>query len=232
MCLVSYVPLGSKGFSLCSNRDEAPDRSTSTLIKETINSRRIAYPGDRAGGSWIFMSHLGEVVCILNGAFEIHKHLPPYKQSRGLMAKSFFRYANAIEFLRNFEFNGMEPFTFIIKTTNYFFEVRWDEVVLHVRTLDPLSTYVWSSSTLYTEEEQVEREEWYRTLLPKNPTSNAQIMDLHATGAAGNMHHGFVMNREDRVATISITGVEVNDHRRVMLHRDLSTGEDRKVKFV
>ena len=115
MCTVTYISKGKEGFIFTSNRDEAPNRSATGLVLDSQNGKQILYPKDpQANGTWIAVSDRGQLVCILNGAFVKHKHRPPYRLSRGLMALDFFNQKNLIHFFHQFNFQGMEPFTMIV----------------------------------------------------------------------------------------------------------------------
>ena len=140
MCLVSYVPT-PKGFVFSSNRDEAPHRHATVLTEELINDKKVYYPKDIKGGSWIFFSDYGDIICLLNGAHRIHGHRPPYKMSRGLMLKSYFRYDGPIDFIKKFTFSGIEPFTCVILSQRQFIEFVWDGKVKYVNALDREEDY-------------------------------------------------------------------------------------------
>src|SRR4030095_9832506 len=87
MCTVSFVPLSNSRFILTSNRDETIKRGlASSPQKINRNGTEIICPVDPlASGSWIGVSEKGRVICLLNGAFERHKHRPPYRMSRGIV---------------------------------------------------------------------------------------------------------------------------------------------------
>jgi len=204
MCLVSYVPL-QEGFVLTSNRDEAPSRANITLKKETINNIEISYPAEIMGGSWIFTAS-DTCLCILNGAFKNHERVLPYKMSRGLMIKAYFEYKDHVDFLANFQFKGIEPFTLIMVVKNQLFEFRWDGAKKYITKLSRKDSHVWSSCTLYTDSQIEERKKWFFDLLKIQSTiSKESLKEIHQSGGQDNLDYGFLMNRADRVATISIT---------------------------
>lgn len=89
MCTVTYLPV-STGFVLTQNRDEAPTRSPQIISKEKRFGTELLFPKDtKAGGTWIATARDGRTACLLNGAFEKHKHEPPYRLSRGLVLLDF-----------------------------------------------------------------------------------------------------------------------------------------------
>jgi Transport and Golgi organisation 2 len=213
MCTVTYIPQPGGHFVLTSNRDENAARSPQSLDNEVIDGARLVFPRDTgAGGTWIVASDTNRVVCLLNGAFVKHKHLPPYKRSRGLMVLDFFRFATAGDFFEKYDFDGIEPFTLIVVDDGQPFELRWDEQQANVRQLDPQGHYLWSSATLYPGEVGELRQQWFRDWLAgREDFSPAAILDFHQTGGQGDDWNGFIMNREGRVQTVSITQVVKNE---------------------
>ncbi len=162
---------------------------------------------------------------VLNGAFEKHHHRPPYRRSRGLMVLDFFRFATSTEFFEKYNFKGMEPFTFIIVDNGQPYELRWDEKQQHVRPLDPLGFYLWSSATLYPGEVSEMRQQWFRDWRHgRHDFSPAAILDFHRTGGQGDDWNGFIMNREGRVQTVSITQVVKNEGGIELIYNDLLRG--------
>jgi len=114
MCTVTYLPRPS-GFILTHNRDEAPARSSQTIVREkTPGGQTLIFPRDTlAGGTWIATSRAGRTVCLLNGAFVLHKRVLPYRRSRGLILLDFFDWENPDDFFCDYDFEGIEPFTLL-----------------------------------------------------------------------------------------------------------------------
>jgi hypothetical protein len=223
MCTVTYIPQPGGHFVLTSNRDENAARSPQSLDYEVIESTRLVFPRDTgAGGTWIAASDSNRVVCLLNGAFVKHKHQPPYKRSRGTMVLDFFRFATAEDFFGQYDFKGMEPFTFLIVDDGQPWQLRWDEQQTHVKKLDPQGYYLWSSATLYPDEVGEMRQQWFRDWLEnRTDFSPASILDFHQTGGLGDAWNGFIMNREGRVQTVSITQVVKTDTGISLIYNDL-----------
>jgi len=223
MCLVSYIP-STNGYIICSNRDESPKRSQAPLAYFQTLTGNILCPVDKKGGSWIICSEDGRAICILNGAFKIHKRRPEYRMSRGLMMKAFFNYGSTAQFVQDFDFQNMEPFTMVIKDKNGLYEFRWDGRYKHILHLSDDSLHVWSSCTLYTPEVQEQRERAYRKAFASIIPNAKSIIDLQKNTNLGDRAIDFVMNREDRVATISITLLERRDSEFILSHHDLRNG--------
>jgi hypothetical protein len=66
MCTVSFLPK-ARGFYLAMNRDEKLNRSTAlapTIVD--LESRRVVYPSEPAGGTWISTSDAGVCLALIN----------------------------------------------------------------------------------------------------------------------------------------------------------------------
>tara|TARA_B100000767_G_scaffold275659_1_gene314104 strand:- start:12030 stop:12758 length:729 start_codon:yes stop_codon:yes gene_type:complete len=180
MCTVSFIPLTSDSFVFTSNRDEDPVRAATGLHKLVLGDKSIYYPQDtQAKGSWFVFSNTNQLVCILNGAFDPHLSDGTYKMSRGKMALKFFEYKDYQTFVNNFEFEGMEPFTFIIFDQGILVELRWDELKLHIKELSNSEIHLWSSSTLYPASWQIDRQEQLIKWLSQGVRSQEEVMDFH-----------------------------------------------------
>lgn len=204
MCLVTYLPTES-GYILSSNRDEEPRRAETTLITEILNGHSVTYPRDLMGGSWIFSAQDNYNIVLLNGAFQLHERKLPYRMSRGIMVKSFFDYDSVSDFLQQFEFRGLEPFTLVINTPDTFIEYRWDGQLKHIKTLDRTKHHIWSSCTLYNDAMQAERKAVIDRLI-KGKEYNLNLSEkIH--NHSGDLPNDYDLNmaREGRVKTISTT---------------------------
>lgn len=223
MCTVTYLPTGKDQFILTSNRDEQPGRSPESIRLIQEADWLLAFPPDQpTGGAWIAAASDNRAVCLLNGAFVKHHHRPPYKRSRGTMVLEFFQYGSAENFFTTYDFVGMEPFTMVIYDRGQLFELRWDEVRTHVRPLDAAQTYLWSSSTLYDEEMQQKRLDWFEEWLD-GQTGFAQeaILDFHHHAGDGNPWSDVIMNRNGVVRTVSITSIHKGNDKISIRYEDL-----------
>jgi uncharacterized protein with NRDE domain len=209
MCTVTYIPKPDGSYILTSNRDEAPHRSPQNLEQVQKDALELIFPRDTAkGGTWIGVSNRRQVVCLLNGAFEKHRHQPPYRRSRGLMVLDFFTYPDARKFAGTYEFQGMEPFTFIVLDREEFWEIRWDGGSLHRKMLDPGNPHIWASATLYDSEAQEKRQNWFKEFLQEQPQPDAPaILDFHQNTGDGDPWNDLIMNRDNRVRTVSISQI-------------------------
>lgn len=238
MCTVTYIPAPS-GFILTHNRDEAPSRSPDSISKmKTAGGDILLFPRDtKAGGTWIATSRSGKTACLLNGAFEKHTHRPPYRRSRGLLLLDFFDWENADDFFRDYDLDGIEPFTMLVFQSGRVAELRWDGQTRHLKNLAPDAAYFWCSATLYPPVMQLRREQVFRDwlfLLKNVAPTQQRLLHLHRTGSVGDPENDFVMNRGGRVCTVSITQVVVKNSQASLRYHDLLEGHqaNRKLTFL
>ena len=224
MCTVTYYPTKS-GFILTHNRDEAPKRSPQAISSAKSPYRQLLFPRDsKAGGTWIITANTGQTACLLNGAFIKHHHQPPYRHSRGLLLLDSLEAENINDFLDNYDYTRIEPFTLLLLSKQDVLEVRWDGSNLHQKNLAADQPHFWCSSTLYPTDMQRRREQVFQDwLLTQRPTADA-LLNLHRQGSVGDPENDFVMNRSGRVQTVSITQVVQQMNRVQMRYFDLLQG--------
>lgn len=223
MCTVTYLPNGRSDFMLSSNRDEAPQRAAHGIQRRN----GLLYPQDAgAGGTWIAASEQGKAAVLLNGAFELHERRPPYRLSRGLMVLQYFDFADAGAFIAQFDFQGLEPFTLILRDRGELHEIRWDAQRLHHRPLDPEVPHIWASATLYAPEFQEKRRQWFADWLRNTPMPRQDdILHWHRTAGEGDPWNDVVMNRNGMVQTVSITSISFAGDEAGMVFYDLLEGQ-------
>lgn len=225
MCLVSFVPT-SNGFVMSSNRDEAPSRSTKTIKKEKRLKSSIYYPADTVGGTWFAVSKHGTAGIILNGAFKSHVRSNKYRLSRGVMLKEMFDYSSPKAFIKSYQFQDIEPFTLIIWTGRKLIEFRWTGQLKHIEILNNTTHHVWSSCTLYSDKMIHERSSLFKTSVEEMENKNAKsVKQLHLNGQLGNPEYDFVMNRENRVRTISFSQAIFENDKIDLCYQSLLTNE-------
>ena len=232
MCTVTYLPNPDNNqdgnqFILTSNRDETPKRSAVGITKIERFGKDLLYPQDPlAKGTWIATSNANQLVCVLNGAFEKHKHRPPYRLSRGIMALDFFSFENAQSFFSTYEFEGIEPFTMIIFDDGILYELRWDETMAWVKELPVDQTHIWASCTLYNKDWQKKRRKWFYEWEEKNKVfTQKAILDFHRNAGEGNTEFDLVMNWGNKVRTTSITSVYKKQDQVEMHFEDILNNE-------
>ncbi len=213
MCTVTFLPTGESSYILTSNRDETPLRAAAHPKGYEIHGKTIYFPKDPlAGGTWIATDKKRFTLCLLNGAFEKHKHLPPYRLSRGVMVLDFFELNDVHSFRDSFDFEGIEPFTLIVLDSTpgtRIFEIRWDEKELSFKEFPNDIPQIWSSSTLYPKEIADQRAGWFDTWLNEHHEfDQEEIIDFHKKGGQGDLWNDFVMKRGDNLKTVSITSIQ------------------------
>ena len=234
MCTVTFVPVPG-GFYLTSNRDES--RSRGRALAPRIHGdgvEELIYPKDPdAGGSWIVMKEEGTAAVLLNGAFQKHVPRPPYRISRGLVLLDIIRAAIPLTRFREMELEGIEPFTLVLLSEGCLWEVRWDGVEKHLSTLDTTRPHIWSSATLYDERAGKERrrwfDEWYEA---SRRIATEDILAFHRSAGFGDEHNGLVMNRDNKMFTVSITSIASSNGDFKMFYHDLWTNDLTSARFV
>ncbi|MCS6990424.1 MAG: NRDE family protein [Chitinophagales bacterium] len=182
MCTVSYLPL-TGGFQLVSNRDERASRGIAYI------PRSLGYSGDvalfamdrQAGGTWLAFSLRGRVACLLNGAFQKHKSMPPYRRSRGLVLLDWFGFPSAQTFHDEYDFTGIEPFTLIlIDLQRRLWELRWTGTQKFLHEVNANQVQQWSSVTLYDADTAERKKQWLLNHLPNDrQLSVFELAELH-----------------------------------------------------
>lgn len=213
MCTVTFLPKGPQSYILTSNRDETPKRAALHPAGYSVFGRQLYFPKEPlAGGTWIVTDKRHFTLCILNGAFEVHKRTPPYRLSRGQMILEFFRYGSVSTFLEEYDFTGIEPFTLVLvdsTASTDLTELVWDGVAAHIQKLDVDQPHIWSSATLYPKEIANQRKAWFRSWLEERTRfDQSEIINFHKYGGRGDLWNNFVMKRGDNLETVSITSIE------------------------
>ena len=210
MCTVTYVP-SEKGFVFTSNRDEQKCRKTiapDSYVEEGVN---LYYPKDEvAGGTWIGVAEHKRLVCLLNGGFVYHDPTIKFPESRGVVVKSILTAKNLLNILNTIDLNGVAPFTLIVVDWNdddKIYELVWCREEKNITELNTTQPYIWSSSTLYTDEVKIQREEWFKNnLLSSSADIKQKVLRFHQNENLGNKEIAPKMKR-NVVETVSTTMV-------------------------
>lgn len=231
MCTVTYLPLGDNDFILTSNRDESPMRKTISPTKYRENGVSLLYPKDElAGGTWIGLSEKNRLACLLNGGFEKHQRNEYYKMSRGIIVKSLLTSDDAVDFVTNFDFDGVEPFTIVLVDWNNelkTYELVWDGTQKHFTELAQESK-IWSSSTLYDDEMKQLRKDWFADwLLNQDSFSEKEILKFHEDETKGTSETSLKMKR-NFVETVSISLVKKENNNVSFSYKDFILDKKQK----
>ena len=222
MCTVSFV--ASAGFvALTSNRDENILRPTAAAPEfHQLTTKKIIYPKDpKAGGTWFAASDTGVVAVLLNGAFTRHIAKPPYRKSRGLILLEIIESENPVSFFNKLDLINIEPFTIVLYSVNNLYELRWDGNTKYEKPLDSTGNYIWSSSTLYTEEVIENRRVLFEKFINSKAVKTAEAIRYFHGYNHGDDENGFVINRQTGIKTFSITQAVVHLDSLSFVHDDL-----------
>jgi Transport and Golgi organisation 2 len=216
MCTLTFYPKPqNEGFILTFSRDETPDRS-SIIIEQDIE-RGLVYPKDALhGGTWLaFSPEKQRWVCLLNGAFELHKRQLPYRKSRGKVVLECFEYRDVVQFVHHYDLKGIEPFTMILWEKGVLIELRWDGEKRHTQVLDEQIPHIYSSCTLYDKPVRTLREKWFSDFVSEHKNTEGGVeaknfWNFHKTPNAEMPENGILMHRSSGVCTVSISQLTYN----------------------
>ncbi|MBD3630615.1 NRDE family protein [Cyclobacterium sp.] len=222
MCTVSYIPL-PHGYVLTSSRDETFRRETFPPLSYRHAGKKIMYPRDlRSGGTWIAACMDETVACLLNGAFEKHEKKSTQVVSRGKMLLESLEYKDFEKFIESFDFHQVEPFTLLMIKARSFFELKWDGNSTFLNTLSKDKPKIWSSPTLYTEEQRIKREKWfYQWIMEKSAHPDFDMMGFHSSCHGKDSTYDILMRRDEGMQTVSITQIRNSLFTPSMIHVDL-----------
>jgi uncharacterized protein with NRDE domain len=223
MCTVTYIPSNEKVF-ITSNRDEKAWRFPAIPPQEyAFLSGKIYYPKDpNAGGTWMAIHENGNAIVLLNGGFEFHESMPPYRKSRGLILIDLVQHESPFDFFRSINLEEIEPFTLIIWQDSELFECRWDGEKKHAKQINKFISHIWSSVTLYDKEIAAKRKKWFEEWLEdKIQVTQTEILHFHQFTGDGDVHNDLSMNRDGKVFTVSITSIEISNHKAQITYLDL-----------
>ena len=227
MCTVTYIPNGDS-FFLTSNRDEKKARLKAVQPQwYQFASGKMMFPKDgNAGGTWMALHENGNAMVLLNGGFQNHLHLPPYRKSRGQIFLDVFDHPNPLAAFKQIELYKIEPFTLVIRLQQQLCEVRWDGSEKTVSEIDPLQSHIWSSVTLYTDEIVQKRKEWFNAFISNKTELNANnILNFHRFAGDGDSANDVLMNRNNELFTVSITLLHQQNKISKLHYYDLLTNE-------
>lgn len=234
MCTVTYIPV-KDGVIITSNRDE--QRGRPRALEPEIYAARtggLLYPKDGlAGGTWMAVNERGAVLVLLNGARERHIPQPPYRESRGLILLQLADRDNSLETFKKLDLNKIEPFTIILLEAGALYECRWDGEERVWRAMNAAAAHIWSSVTLYDPAMRERRQDWFVSWLRDNPIADAAgILKFHWFTGDGDPRNDLVMNRDNRLLTVSITSVQVKAGEVRMQYLDTLSGRDTHRKLL
>jgi uncharacterized protein with NRDE domain len=225
MCTLTYLPIHNHSFILTSNRDEKVHRSIAippSVYQE--NGKLLLYPKDPQGnGTWLAVSNFGTVACLLNGGLIKHQPNPPYRMSRGLVLLNVFDYENVSDFVRQYNFDEIEPFTLIVFHDFVLHEIRWTGSNIQHQVKDKYQPHIWSSVTLYSEEMIQSREAFFKQYLKEISLENVSeaMLDFHQFKGDERFPHSMTIQKDNGTKTVSISQVKMEDQTLSLQYFDL-----------
>ncbi|NBC82882.1 MAG: hypothetical protein GVY19_05820 [Bacteroidetes bacterium] len=231
MCTVTYIPSNSNNpFVLTVNRDEKEARPTLPPQIHQFNGKDVLYPADQlAGGSWIAVNKNNKITCLLNGGFTFHQKQKYHTISRGTVLTDFTASDLTVyEFFSGKDLSKVEPFTIISITHDKkqavgLTEFIWNGDDKHFRVPDKNKPHIWSSATLYDEEQRKLRQQWFKRFLAEEwkNLSPEKVLAFHTGSYTNNKSIDVVMQRQSGISTVSITQVIPKKGKCHMSYNDL-----------
>jgi len=229
MCTLSYIPLSEDQFFFTTNRDENPNRNALLPASYPIDDSFAIYPKDiQSAGTWMLCSDKDISICLLNGAFEKYEKEASYQKSRGCVVLDIVRFGSVLEFVKQYNFLKIEPFTMVVlsyTSSTRLEEIRWDGASIHYRFLDPKLPRIWSSVTLYNKKVRKERRTWFKAWVDKNNFTKESVIDFHKNAGKEDPVNALVMNRNDFVQTQSITQIRKDHSHQYMYYETLDSSK-------
>ncbi len=228
MCTLSFVFSNGKAI-ITHNRDEKTARLPAIAPRKyTVNNTTVFFPKDQeAGGTWFAVAENGTVAVLLNGADQKHIQKPNYRKSRGIIVLDIISSNSPIDFWTIINLENIEPFTLIVFQNNKLYQLRWNEVEKSTINLDVNLKHIWSSSTLYPKDIREKRAQWFDDFVTNKEIITAtDLYNFHQNTEIDNTENGLVINRNDKLKTLSITQVVIEKNEVSMFYFDLI--EDKK----
>ncbi|MDR3712656.1 MAG: NRDE family protein [Puia sp.] len=229
MCTVSFLP-GSGKIFITSNRDENTKRPPAEIpARQDIGPYSFVCPKDPlAGGTWIATRNDGSAMVLLNGASEKHERQPAYRMSRGRIFWDVFMPEYSVRTFADIALHDIEPFTLVLWQNGELTEMRWDGSGKSLFQKDAGSPHIWSSCTLYTDEEIRHRkahfEQW---CLDQKEYSVDEILKFHLfAGQNEDDKRRIRINRDGKMLTVSVSCIETGPGNSLFHYSDLVTGQN------
>lgn len=211
MCTVVFIPHKNKQY-FASLRDESPIRPRAIAPKLYKNAQaNYLMPKDAlACGTWVGINEFKNVIILLNGGFKNHKKKETYLKSRGAIVNELLLSVMPVIDWQLMDLSNIEPFTLVVWSDNNLFELVWNGFKKHRNMLDSSSSYIWSSSTLYSSESKNNREEWFKNWIAMMPQiTKLSVFDFFKSSS--DIENGFIINRNEKVKTLSYSFIELHN---------------------
>lgn len=233
MCTVSFV-CSNRKIIITSNRDEQLVRPAIAPQNYAVNNKNLCFPKDpKAGGTWYAVDENANVLVLLNGADEKHEWNPPYRSSRGLIVLDLLGSDSAIQSWETIDLDNIEPFTLVLFQDQQLYQLRWNGKQKETTQLDATQNHIWSSATLYSKPIREQRAQWFTTFLDTKPqVTETEMFQFHRYTETDNHEHGLVINRNNKLKTLSITQSVIEQNKITLRHHDLIEQQDFHNTFI
>ncbi len=223
MCTVVFYPTMDKLF-FASIRDESPSRGKASVPAYfTNNSLHYLAPFDpTGGGTWVGINEKQSIIILLNGGFKKHVRKEKYRISRGLIVKELLSEEMPVVKWSLMDLEEVEPFTLIVWSDKKLFQLVWDGESKHRILVSSNNPHIWSSSTLYSNEVKEIRKNLFNEWI-KNIDEFSESELLNFFSSFKNLQQGFIMNRDEKVKSLSITFLELSTEKAEITYHELAT---------
>jgi len=211
MCTVVFIPDNNK-LLFASLRDESVFRPTAiTPEVYSVNGTGILAPKDALkGGTWLGINDYKNIVILLNGGFQKHERKESYAKSRGLIVNELLASEMPVIIWELLDLKDIEPFTLLVWSEEMLFQLVWDGSKKNRLKLDSTIPHILSSSTLYSVEAKLKREIMFKKWLKHNSTIS-KLSLLNFFKSVIDTENGFIINRNEKVKTLSYSFIELNN---------------------
>ncbi|MBI5373505.1 MAG: NRDE family protein [Sphingobacteriales bacterium] len=225
MCTVLFIPQ-QESVIFTSLRDENPGRHAvgGPVIMTGENWSFLAPIDPQAGGTWAGINNFGNVVILLNGAFENHKKKTRYKKSRGLIVTGLLKSVYPVVEWSLMDMDGVEPYTLVVWSEQNLFQLAWDGEHKHRTHFDTGMARIWSSATLYSPGAKKNREALFENWIHSQPGISRESI-LAFFSSVKDPVNGFLMNRGAGLKTLSYSFIQLGPGKQGWLsYHDLDSG--------
>ncbi len=230
MCTVSFFCTENALF-FTSNRDEKKDREKAVFPDMIeLEDRNLYFPKDaKASGTWFAADDHGNVVILLNGAFQKHTSRPPYKKSRGIILLELVKKENILNVFQSYDLSGIEPFQLLVYSGHALCRMLWDGEKKHQILLDKNKNHLLSSPTLYNHEIIAERERSFERFQGKQITQK-EIFAFHQEHLI-EKELNVEKSVKEKFVTVSITQLVIRKQEIDFIYNDLIQREIQNIKI-
>jgi hypothetical protein len=222
MCTVSFLPK-AHGFYLAMNRDEKLNRSTAlapTIVD--LESRRVVYPSEPAGGTWISTNDTGVCSALINW-HRVEREPKHHVLSRGEIVRALASKSSTNEIadgIGRLPLRKLRPFRLItiVPSERLVTEWRWNLEWL-TRREHKWRPLHWFSSGFDERLAELERQRICDAAQTSQSTRGLSwLRQLHRSHSPKRGPFSICMHRRD-ASTVSYTEVAVSEKRATMRYK-------------